>query len=101
MKLIAILLNLLAWIPLLIILPLAPFTFILVDGEGSIPGMSQEYAFHTLMISYPLVAIVCGYIAIRRYRLARYPQSALLAAPGILLFTLLLLIFLKGGIQLL
>ena len=47
----------LALIPLLLVLPLAPFTFILVEGEGTIPGMRQEYIFHSLMIIYPIAAV--------------------------------------------
>ncbi len=91
----------LALLPLLLILPLAPFTFLLVEGEGTIPGMAQEYLFHTLMITYPVSAIICGYIAIKGFRKMPEFRYMIVGIVPLFLFTLLVAIFIVGGIQLL
>ena len=91
----------LALIPLLLVLPLAPFTFILVEGEGTIPGMRQEYIFHSLMIIYPIAAVLCGYFAIKGFRRMPGLRHYVIGVVPLFLFIMLVAIFINGGIQIL
>jgi len=95
-------LNLAAGLPGVILVPLAPFAFLIVDGAGSVPGWFHEYAVMTLLAAYPAVLAlgIGGSIwALRSGRIdRRWPP--LIAALPVVCAVLLAWAFIAGGVRL-
>lgn len=92
-------LNILAAIPGVILVPLAPFAFLIVDGEGRAPGWLHEYAVMALLASYP-VALAAG-IGGSVWMLRRgHRRAPLVAALPLLCALLLAWAFVAGGVRL-
>lgn len=100
MKKIILALNILSAIPGIIFIPLAPFTFFIVNGEGQIPGMLHEHAFMMLLLGYPFVllgGVVGSIFTFHRER----PRSAIIISISPLICAALLVwVFVSGGVQL-
>ena len=93
-------LNILAVIPALIILPLCPFAFILIEGEGTIAGYFHENLLKTLMVSYPVI-LMAGVMSSVKLRKRNYDGWAVfMAALPSVISTSIVLVYLFGGIQL-
>jgi len=92
--------NIISALPTLIILPLAPFIFILINGEGKIPGHFHEYALRTLMVVYPLSVVICVFFSIRLLRNGFQRAAAWVSFLPLGVFGLLLLTYLQGGVVL-
>jgi len=91
--------NILSALPSLLIVPLVPFIFILIDGEGRIPGYFHEYTLRTLMVAYPLILIVCFFTTLKLLRTDRERVAAWISFVPLCVFGLLVLVFIYGGID--
>ncbi|NKB64887.1 MAG: hypothetical protein GKR95_23150 [Gammaproteobacteria bacterium] len=100
MKRLITLFNILAIIPAIILVPLAPFTFILIEGEGSISGYFHEYLLKTLMVSYTFILVFCIYLSIRLMRRGQTQLALVLSTLPTLTTTAIVLTYLFGGIHL-
>ena len=92
--------NILSTLPAALIVPLVPFIFILIDGEGRIPGHFHENALRILMVGYPITLIVCLLTSIRWMRQDRLSSAAWLSFVPLAIFGLLVWIFIAGGVRL-
>jgi len=102
MKRLVIALNIMAAVPGVILVPLAPFAFLIVDGEGRAPGWFHEYAVMALLAAYPLVLAlgIGGSVwALRRGRLDRRWPPLIAVLPA-LCALLLAWAFVDGGVRL-
>lgn len=93
-------LNIAAAIPGVVLVPLAPFAFLIIDGAGRAPGWFHEYTVMALLASYPvtLAAGIGGSVfALRRGR-RRLP--VLIAALPLLCALALAWAFIDGGVRL-
>jgi len=96
-------LNIAAAIPGVILVPLSPFAFLIVDGEGRAPGWLHEYAVMALLASYPLMlaAGIGGSVwALRRARDRHRHLPPLIAALPLLCALALAWAFIDGGVRL-
>ncbi|MGI9310493.1 MAG: hypothetical protein ACR2P7_03040 [bacterium] len=92
-------LNILSAIPGILIVPLAPFAFLIIDGEGRVPGLLHERAFIALLIAYPMLLPICLWRSLSALRRRR--RAALIIAVAPLVCALALLwVFIAGGIRL-
>lgn len=101
MKKLTIALNIAATVAGVVLVPLAPFAFLIVDGEGRVPGWFHEYAVMALLASYPLAlaAGIGGSVwALRRARDRWLPP--LIAALPLLCALTLAWAFIAGGVRL-
>lgn len=87
-------------IPGVIIVPLVPFTFLIVDGEGRVPGLLHEYAFMALLLAYPLLLLGGIFLAPRLLRGQRARHAMLVAVAPLACALLLVWVFVIGGIRL-
>lgn len=92
--------NILATIPAALVLPLSPFIFILIQGEGRIPGFFHEYLLRFLMIAYPVALAICLFMSIRMLRANRVVDAFCYGLVPLMLFLILLFTFLFGGVVL-
>jgi len=92
--------NIISVIPGIIFVPLVPFTFILVYGEGKIQGMLHENILKFLLIFYPFLLILCVFYSIRRYKVGDLNGSLILSVVPLLHAILIAAVFIFGGIQL-
>jgi len=88
-------LIILAALPGIVLFPLAPFSFLLTDGEGRIPGLAHEHAFMILLPAYALSLALCIPLSLRARRCA-----FLIAAMPLLFLLLLAWVFIAGGVRL-
>ena len=95
MKKLLITLNLLAGLPGIVLVPLAPFGFLLVEGEGRVPGFAHEYAVIALIIAYSVSLPVCIPLSLRARR-----RAFTVAALPLLLLALLVWAYVFGGVRL-
>ena len=92
--------NILSTVPAALVVPLVPFTFLLIDGEGRIPGLFHEHLLRALMLTYPVTLAACLWLSVRLLRRDR-PRAALgtsLVPLGV--FLLLLWTYIAGGVML-
>ncbi len=92
--------NILSAVPAALVVPLVPFTFLLIDGEGRVPGVFHETLLRILMLGYPPALAACLWLSVRLLR-----RGSTRAALGISLvplgvFLLLLWTYLAGGVVL-
>ncbi len=87
-------------IPGIILIPLAPFTFFLVDGEGRVPGLFHEHAFMALLLLYPFLLAGCLWFAWFSLRRGRAGGALMASAAPFLCAVLLVWVFIAGGVQL-
>ena len=92
--------NILSALPSLLVVPLVPFIFILIDGEGKIPGYFHEYSLRILMVAYPVILIACFFGTLRLLRKNKERFAAWLSFVPLCVFGLLLLVYLYGGVVL-
>jgi hypothetical protein len=92
--------NILSSIPAALVVPLVPFIFILIQGEGRIPGHFHEYLLRGLMVLYPLALIGCLVSSIRLLRRNRPRPALWISFIPLAIFGLLLWTFLAGGVVL-
>lgn len=92
--------NILSTLPALIVVPLVPFIFILIDGEGRIPGYFHEYTLRTLMIVYPLTLLGCLFGSLRLLRAGKAKAAAWVSFLPLAVFALLVLTYIQGGVVL-
>jgi len=92
--------NIISTLPALIIVPLVPFIFILIVGEGRIPGFFHEYALRALMVLYPITLIACVLGSIRLLRRNLTVPAFWLSLCPLAVFMLLVATFWFGGIVL-
>lgn len=93
-------LNIASAIPGIILVPLAPFAFLIVEGEGRRPGLFHEYAVMALLVAYPFV-LAAG-IGGSLFALRRGGRRGALAAAALPLLCALSLVwvFVAGGVRL-
>jgi len=93
-------LNIVAAVVGVVLAPLAPFAFLIVDGAGRVPGWFHEYAVMALLASYPFalaVGIGGSVFALRRAE----PRLAVgVAALPLICALLLAWAFVAGGVRL-
>ena len=99
-KRLIIVLLVLCSLPALVLVPLAPFTFLIIEGEGRIPGRTHEYLSMALLLTYPLVLIASGVLCVRQRRLEAFGLAAVYALLPMLWALLLVWVYLAGGVQL-
>ncbi len=92
--------NIFSALPAIIVVPLVPFIFILIDGEGKIPGYLHEYAVRILMIAYPASLIACLPGSIKLMRLGSLQSALAVSLLPLLVFFLLFGFFYFGGVVL-
>ena len=92
--------NILSTIPAALVVPLVPFIFILIDGEGRIPGMFHENLLRGLMVLYPLALITCLWGSIRLLRRDRLKPALWISLLPLGIFGLIVLTYLTGGVVL-
>ena len=92
--------NILSALPSLLIVPLVPFIFILIDGEGKIPGYFHEYTLRFLMVAYPLILIACFFTTLKLLRANQDRIAAWVSFIPLCVFVLMFLVFIYGGIDL-
>ena len=93
-------LNIVSAIPGIVIIPLAPFAFFIVNGEGLVPGLLHEYAFIALLLFYPFLLLGCLWFSLSSLRRGR-SRRALIAGTSPLVCALLLVwLLVSGGVQL-
>jgi hypothetical protein len=92
--------NIIAALPALLIVPLVPFIFILIVGEGRIPGFFHEYALRALMVLYPITLIACVVGSIRLLRRNRTVPAFWISLCPLVVFILLAATFWFGGVVL-
>jgi hypothetical protein len=92
--------NILSTLPAALVVPLVPFIFILIDGEGRIPGYFHENAVRILMVAYPLVLIFCLVMSIRWLRQDRVTPAIWLSFVPLGIFGLLVWTYVGGGVML-
>lgn len=92
--------NIISTLPAALVVPLVPFIFILIDGEGKIPGYFHEYALRTLMVLYPLTLIACLFGSVRLLRSNQTRPALIVSLIPLLVFVLLLSTYLFGGVVL-
>lgn len=92
--------NILSTIPAALVVPLVPFTFLLVDGEGRVPGYFHEYLLHVLMLAYPVVLIASLWLSTRLRRRDRLRPALGISLVPLGVFLLLAWTFLAGGVVL-
>ena len=100
MKRLISLFNILSIIPAIILVPLAPFTFILIEGEGSIPGYFHETLLKTLMVAYTFVVVLCITFSIRSIKRNENLKALVLSIMPTLTTAAIVLTYLFGGIHL-
>ncbi len=100
MRKLAIVGNILSTIPAALVVPLVPFIFILIVGEGRIPGYFHEYALRFLMVAYPVTLVTCLVLSIRLLRRDRPRPAAWISFVPLAVFGLLVWTYLAGGIVL-
>ena len=93
-------LNILAFIPALILVPLSPFAFILIYNEGTIPGMFHERLLQTLMVLYPLGLLAMVIMSIRLVKRQMHVPAIVISIIPSIMSTAIVLVYLFGGIQL-
>ena len=92
--------NILSTIPAALVVPLVPFIFILIDGEGRIPGELHENLLRFLMVLYPIALIACLVGSIRLLRKDRLEPALWISLIPLAIFGLLVMTYLTGGIVL-
>jgi hypothetical protein len=92
--------NIISALPAIIVVPLVPFIFILIEGEGRIPGYLHEYAVRMLMVIYPLSLIACLVGSIKLMRLGVLRPALIVSLLPLLVFFLLFSFFYFGGVVL-
>ena len=92
--------NILSSIPAALVVPLVPFIFILIDGEGRIPGYLHENLLRFLMVLYPIALIICLLGSIRLLRRDRLKPALWISLTPLMIFGLLVLTYMNGGIVL-
>ena len=92
--------TILSLVPAALVVPLVPFTFFLVDGEGRIPGYFHEYLLHFLMLAYPVILLACLWGARRLVRGGTLKLAVGISLVPLGVFLLLLWTFVWGGIVL-
>ncbi len=92
--------NILSALPSLLIVPLVPFIFILISGEGKIPGYFHEYTLRILMVAYPLILVACFFATLKLLRANRERTAAWVSFVPLCVFGLLVLVFIYGGVVL-
>jgi len=92
--------NIISALPTLIVVPLVPFIFILIVGEGKIPGFFHEYALRTLMVLYPVALIACVIGSLKLLRRDQMTQALWVSLLPLGIFALLVVTLLFGGVVL-
>ncbi len=92
--------NILSALPSLLIVPLVPFIFILIDGEGKIPGYFHEYSLRALMVAYPLILLICFFGTLRLLKTNRERTAAWISFIPLSVFGLLIAVYVYGGVVL-
>ena len=92
--------NILSALPAVLVVPLVPFVFFLIDGEGKVPGYLHENAVRVLMLLYPLVLVSCLVLSIRWTRAGRVRAAIPVSLTPLLVFALLAACFYFGGVVL-
>lgn len=102
MKKLTIALNIAATVVGVVLVPLAPFAFLIVDGEGRVPGWFHEYAVMALLASYPLAlaAGIGGSVFALRHGGRGYRWAPRVAVLPLLCALLLVWVFIDGGVRL-
>ncbi len=90
--------NILSSLPAALVVPLAPFVFILINSEGRIPGYFHEYIVRSLMIIYPITLIICLIVSIKLMRQDRLRPAFYVSVIPLLLFLILAAVFYFGGV---
>ncbi len=91
--------NILSIIPGVILVPLTPFTFILIYGEGTVPGVWHENLLRILMLLYPFMLLGCLFLSVRLYRKKYQSQGLLVSLIPLFHAVLIAVVFQFGGIQ--
>ena len=92
--------NILSTLPALIVVPLVPFVFILIEGEGKIPGFFHEYTLRTLMLLFPVVLLVSFLYSRKLFRLEKFTPSFWISLCPFVVFGLIVITLFYGGIVL-
>ena len=92
--------NIISALPSMLVVPLLPFVFILVQGEGRVPGYFHESAVKILMFVYPLLLIGCVIASIKLTRKDRPKPALPISLLPLVAFALLFFAFYFGGVQL-
>lgn len=93
-------LNILSALPGVILIPLAPFAFLLIDGEGKVPGLAHERACIALLLAYPPLLLACIALSVHALRRLRMRRAVLFALLPLLCALLLAWVFTAGGVRL-
>ncbi len=93
-------LNILSAIPGILIVPLAPFAFLILDGEGRIPGLLHEHAFTALLLCYPFLLLGCIGFSVFSLRRGGGYGVLIVAALPLICALLLVWVFIIGGVRL-
>lgn len=92
--------NILSAVPAALVVPLLPFTFLLIDGEGRVPGFFHEYLLRTLMLAYPVALAACLWLSVRLLRRDRLRLALGTSLVPLGVFLVLLWTYLAGGVVL-
>ncbi len=92
--------NILSAVPAALVVPLLPFTFLLIDGEGRVPGFFHEYLLRTLMLAYPVTLAACLWLSVRLLRRDRLRAALGTSLVPLGVFLVLLWTYLAGGVVL-
>ena len=92
--------NIISALPATLVVPLVPFIFILIDGEGRIPGMLHENMVRGLMVLYPIALLTCVICAIRFTRRGQVQLGMLVSLIPLFIFVSLFFVFYYGGVTL-
>ncbi len=92
--------NIISALPSLLVVPLVPFIFILIHGEGKIPGYFHEYLLRTLMVVYPLALIACVITSLKIGRQGNHQLAVWISLVPLAIFAALVATLVFGGIVL-
>lgn len=92
--------NILSILPAALVVPLVPFIFILINGEGRIPGYFHENLLRFFMVAYPITLIACLVLSIRLLRQDRVSRAFKVAIVPLLVFGCLVVTYMYGGVVL-
>lgn len=92
--------NILSALPATLVVPLLPFVFILIEGQGEIPGLLHENLVKILMFVYPVALIICVVLAIRLMRADKVGPALWFSLVPLGVFLLLCGVFIGGGVNL-
>ena len=92
--------NIVATLIGVVLVPLAPFAHLIVDGQGRIDGWFHERLFIALLFAYPFCLVGGVFGGVWLLRRAHLYRAYLVAALPLLCAALLVWTFIEGGVRL-